>query len=65
MTREDDMDIEEGRAAIEAELMYGARKLRRAKKVGDKMRVGYWRAYVESRERFLLMLDSMYDDPDA
>lgn len=56
------MKLEEGREIIEAELMYGARKLARAKRGGTRVEAEHWRTYVADRERFLVILDSMYEE---
>lgn len=56
------MKLEDAREVIESELMHGASRLLHAKHSGVRIDIERWRVYVRDRERFLLLLDSMYED---
>jgi len=53
--------IAELKELLEAEATHGAEALSRAKLRGDAQKIGYWTAYVEARERVILLLSSMAD----
>jgi len=50
------------RQLLEDEAMDGQRKLRLARKARKERAIGYWLAYVESRERFLVIVSEMYEE---
>jgi hypothetical protein len=50
------------RQLLEDEAIDGQLNLRKARKSRNERAMGYWLAYVESRERFLVIVSEMHEE---